>query len=44
MVDYRLAIDLLIPQAKYGWLATDADDIYGKYEYIDWRDTKKKAN
>ena len=40
MVDYRLAIELLVPNAEYGWLAVDADNVLGAYEWIDWRDKR----
>ena len=41
-IDYRFAIELLVPNAEYGWLSTDADNINGQYEWIDWRDKRKK--
>ena len=42
-VDWRFAIELLIPGAKHGWLNPDSfSDVLGKYEYIDWRDNRKK--
>jgi len=41
-VDWQFALDLVVPGAKWGWLQPAEEsktNIYGRYEYIDWRDS-----